>query len=322
MARMHGFGLVEIMIAMTLGLLLLAGLYQVYLANKTTFRTQQALARLQENTRYVVQTLSHDLRMAGYAGCVRLDNLTVNVIADGLSATAFDLANFVSGVNGQGTASDTITIKGASGDAVRLTGNMDSDNANIQIDANPDNLEAGDLVFISDCGSADIFSATSVSKGTKKITIAHASGNTSNRLSKAYQEQARISAFRAITYSVGNSKTSNFPNGGAVPALFRQINGGTPAELVQGVQNMQIQYGVNTDGDAKYSADTYTNVVTDWSRVVSVRVALLMESLTPATDTPDKTSTYTLLDQTVGPFNDRHLRRAITFTVAIRNRVH
>lgn len=63
--RMRGFGLIEIMIAMTLSLFLLAGIYQVFLSNKMTYNTQQALSRLQENARYVMHTLTHDLRMAG-----------------------------------------------------------------------------------------------------------------------------------------------------------------------------------------------------------------------------------------------------------------
>lgn len=325
MARMGGFGLVETMIAMTLGLFVLAGIYEVYLANKTTYRTQEALARLQENTRYVVQTLSHDLRMAGYAGCRRLDTVPINIIADGLSTTAFGPDKFIFGVNGADNAPDAITISGASGNAARLTGNMTADNANIQIASNPDNLKAEDLVYISDCASADIFKASPPSNGSK-TTIAHAdSVNSSNRLSKAYQEQARVFAFRSIKYFVANSTTSTFPNGTTpVPALWRQVNGGDATELVLGVQNMQIQYGVNTDGDSRFSADVYKDTVTDWSRVVSVRVALLMESLAPATDTPDNSSTYPLLHPKtpVGPFNDRLLRRAITFTVAIRNRVH
>lgn len=62
----HGFTLVEIMLAVTLSLILIAGVIQVYLSSKTSFTVQNQLARLQENQRVSVEFLQRDIRQAGF----------------------------------------------------------------------------------------------------------------------------------------------------------------------------------------------------------------------------------------------------------------
>lgn len=64
-----GFSLVEIMVALAAGLLLSAGIMQVYLGVKQTYNAQEQLARLQENGRYALDIMSNDIRMAGSIGC-------------------------------------------------------------------------------------------------------------------------------------------------------------------------------------------------------------------------------------------------------------
>ena len=64
----RGFSLVELMIAITLGLLLTAGLIQLFSSTKVTFNTNDALARVQENGRFALETLKRELREAGTLG--------------------------------------------------------------------------------------------------------------------------------------------------------------------------------------------------------------------------------------------------------------
>lgn len=65
-SKVHGFTLVEIMLAITLSLILIAGVVQVYLSSKTSFQVQNQLARLQENQRISVDFLQRDIRQAGF----------------------------------------------------------------------------------------------------------------------------------------------------------------------------------------------------------------------------------------------------------------
>lgn len=61
----RGFSLVELMIALVLGLLVTGALIQLFLANKVTYSVSDGLVRAQESARYAMTTINRDLRMAG-----------------------------------------------------------------------------------------------------------------------------------------------------------------------------------------------------------------------------------------------------------------
>jgi type IV pilus assembly protein PilW len=68
--RTHeGFALVELMIALALGLVIVAALGQLYAGSKQSYALSDAMARLDENGRFTADFLSNDLRMAGYLSC-------------------------------------------------------------------------------------------------------------------------------------------------------------------------------------------------------------------------------------------------------------
>ena len=64
----RGFSLIELMVALTLGLVLTAGLVQLFSSTKVTFNTNDALARVQENGRFALENLKRELREAGTLG--------------------------------------------------------------------------------------------------------------------------------------------------------------------------------------------------------------------------------------------------------------
>lgn len=96
-----GFTLVEIMVALTIGLMMMAGILQVSLANKESSRLQRNMGFVQENIRTAMELLSRDLRMAGHY----TDNNSADRILTSLSP--FDIT---STVDGGGMENDTITI--------------------------------------------------------------------------------------------------------------------------------------------------------------------------------------------------------------------
>ncbi len=67
--RHQGVTLIEMMIAMVLSLILLAGVVVIMRGSKTSYDTQNDVTRIQENARYALDFLAKDLRMAGYFGC-------------------------------------------------------------------------------------------------------------------------------------------------------------------------------------------------------------------------------------------------------------
>ena len=97
--------------------------------------------------------------------------------------------------------------------------------------------------------------------------------------------------------------------------------------LVDGIQNLQVEYGVDTDGDGiansyANSADVEAGTVggggADWPNVVSVRIAVMVQGQANTLDTA-QTVTYNILGQTA-QFTDRTPRRVFTTTIPLRNR--
>ena len=64
--RQRGLSLVELMIGLTLGLILLLGIIQVFISSKQTFATNDAMAKLQENGRFALEFITQSARQAGY----------------------------------------------------------------------------------------------------------------------------------------------------------------------------------------------------------------------------------------------------------------
>lgn len=99
--RQSGFSLVELMIAVTLGLLLLAGVGHIFLGSKQTYRMQEGMSRVQENGRFALGFLSRDIRMAGYVGCSKNVG-TINNTLNG-PPPSFDPARGIQGWEYTGT---------------------------------------------------------------------------------------------------------------------------------------------------------------------------------------------------------------------------
>ena len=338
--RQSGLSLVELMISITIGLILVGGIMQIFLSSKQTYRIQDGTSRLQENSRFAMRFLNQDLRMAGYSGCssaALVPNNIVDLDKNGIPDPVSDFAG--DGLGGYEysdlpvalTSTNTLTaaevmpntdfiviLKGSSTD-VQLTGNMTADNANIQI-SSASQANAGftpdDILFISDCEAADVFSINSVSPGASKTTMAHSSDNNIEpKLSKAYGTDATVMKLEKIVYYVG-------PNAYGIPALFRRYMEGAnmiTEELVEGIENLQFQYGEDTTADGL--ANRYVNAgsVANFANVVSVRVGLLAESPEEVT-IETNTNTYNVLDEVIGPVGDRRLRRISTTTVKLRNK--
>ena len=69
----QGISLVEVLVALVISLFLLAGIIQVYVANKSSYGFSNSISRIQENGRYAMDIMAQDLRMAGFFGCAIFD---------------------------------------------------------------------------------------------------------------------------------------------------------------------------------------------------------------------------------------------------------
>lgn len=326
----YGFTLIELMVALVLGLLLLGGVLQLFLGSKKTYELQATLGRVQQESRFALETLSRELRMIGYQGCSNSATLSPNVIADSdgddvpdivftpdLILDGFDGGSGWSNPTAIPTQAGSDVIRFLYGDSnsARLAGNMASDNANIQVTHNPDNFTAGDILLVTDCQNADIFAATTVSQsgGNSIVTIAHAENrNTSNRLSQLYGPDAMVMRIRQHSYFIGIED--------GAPGLYRSDEGGNVFRLIEGVEDMYVLYGESTDGSNTREANRYVRAdeINDWSRIVALRLALLLRTDRELADAPEP---YDYRYFSNNNPNDRFLRRELVISVNLRNRM-
>lgn len=73
----RGLTLIELMIALVLGLVIVLGVTQTFLSAKNTYLTQNASAAMQEDARYLLSRMSQEIRMTGMFGCLSTDSITL-----------------------------------------------------------------------------------------------------------------------------------------------------------------------------------------------------------------------------------------------------
>lgn len=300
MARGHrnqrGAGLTEIMVALTIGLFVVAGAISLFLGGRQSFRVQQALAQIQENMRSARHYLSIDIRQAGYIGCLPLGAVTPSVE----STSAQDALTAQTAIQGYGSApgaapgmswpsgwpakpanlvpgTDALRVMRATQDAVTVVSPMTTRSAQIKVSGYPFGL--ADSLLITDCSAADIFTPTGVSASGGVITISHGSaGNTSPLLSTAYADGATVSEFDSTLYYVGLDASGN-------PNLYRfDSSTGETGVVADGVSGLWLEYGYDSSGDGSVSEYLKAPAVWamappgGWANVRSVRLAIAFES--------------------------------------------
>lgn len=316
-----GFSMVELMVAMVIQFILLAGMVYVYSNSRVMFTVNEQLSRVQENGRYLTDVLLHDIRMAGYSGCRSIDEVVPNIIANRPPIFASLTDGITVFENGAGwdnptaltrvAGSDVITLQSTQGSGASLRANMITDTAMIQIIINPDRLAANDLILISDCSHADLFRALAIKHGT--IIVHNNIANTGNQLSKAYADDAQLMPFDAHTYFIATGAN-------AEPGLYRHsFNSDTATLLAEGVENMQLLLAEDTSGDQE--PDVYVNAtaVMDWAAVIGVRVGLLMRS---ANNVATEARAFTFNGANANTGNDTRVRKAFWSYAAMRNRIN
>lgn len=340
--RQKGIGLVEIMVALLVSSLLVAGVVQIFVSNRQAYDLQGELAELQENGRFSFQFLSQDLRMAGYMGCSRNLQVTNNLNDANEYAYSLDGEALVGMyANDTGTLSGSIPLGLDLGD---LTPNTDvvmlrrAGNGSVDLrppfrdQANPANtlvlkdhdLEKGDIVVVSDCTNATIVQLSS-SPGGNNTSITHntggsvSPGNSDKDLGHNYGQGAKVSRIMNIIYYVAAGVDGD-------PALFRKVGTAAGEELLGGVERFRLTYGVDIDGDGDLDGAYQTAKQIDdsatigWENVIAVRVDMLMRGDNDAL--VDATAGQKLVfNGTVEKFTDGFLRQGMSSTVTVRNRV-
>ena len=305
-AKQRGLTLVELMVAMVLGLFLMLGAMSVYTQGRQQYQSAGVVARLQENARFAFDVLETDIRLAGFWGRYNIgansNALGVAVVcgANNVTAWALDTTNPVQATNNVPIDSNGNVVPNCSafGDGV-------IPNTDVLVvrhaSGQPQALTNGRVQIQSDLGKAQTFS-----DGVLPVGFVATESTTHDAVVNAW-------------YLSAGSNTLN-----DVPSLRRRTLINTTMvdeEVIAGVENMQIQFGVDTDNDGSIErfVDPDNGVVAG-NQVLSVRVWLLMRSeYTERGFTDGKT--YVLPDAVLADFvpNDNFRRMQSSKTIMLRN---
>ncbi|MGE3296760.1 MAG: PilW family protein [Porticoccaceae bacterium] len=362
--RQRGFSLIELMVAVVVGSILIAIVVRMVAGTLATYRSDEYLARLQENARFAIERLGFAGRMAGFSGCSRNINSLLDTTDAAYESGIYDVTRIFSGWEyantGDGDAyaiatldpagaalnewsdaggndlvddlqdlvvpgTDVLVVKYA--DRVLQVGASGTVAANAVTIAltGANGIDQDSLVLISDCLGGDLFQNRAADNATQ-LSRSDSGGSPGNvaasaNLSHAYGTDMEVYTFTVAVFFVGRGPSGE-------PALFRRTHHAAGAdgvetlELVEGIENMQVLYGEDLDGDSL--ADVYrTSVaVVDWTAVVAARVGLLLRTVESGRQEND-TAVYNLLGTDVTPpaADARRHRRVFTTTIALRNRV-
>ena len=334
--RQAGISMVEILIALVISLFLLGGIVQVYLANTTTYRFTEALGRVQENGRFALEFIAQDLRMAGFFGCAMFDPEDSENIVNNLnpSGTGYDnslhdfvLAGVIEGSDNDGlNGSDSVTLRGSKAGQLNIVPPFSvNKSANIFVTSN-NILAPDDIVMVSNCRGADIFQVTNATQSStaNNMAVVHNTGTGSpgnynpdncqggnnHCLSQSYGVDAALFRLQSVTYSIA-------PGASGEPALWRSENG-INLELIEGVEELQLLYGLDTDDDDYPNQFVTIDNVGDNFDIIAVRIMLMVHSVEDPV--VEDNQAYTFNGNTVTAA-DRRLRQEFSTTVALRNRV-
>lgn len=311
----NGMTLIEMMLAMAISSVLLLGSFTVYTQTRSSYRTTESIAHLQENVRFAMDTLAHDIQLAQFWGRTNETGFThaadVQILCDDIDVTNWVLdidelsgVDMVSGIEAvddtydldcPGTDprddSDVLVIRHASADTVAVP--VDGQ---VQIQSNGE----GGRIFASALAPVEY-----ASNGSVHDVIVNA-------------------------YYISNQSKYD----ASLPALRRRSLVGQTMqdqEIIPGVENLQVQFGIATTEDGEvngYVDSDHFMIGAPGVQIRSVRLWLLVRSemtergqgfqdmktyATPDADLPD-----------IRPVSDEkypaeYRRMPVTKTIFLRN---
>ena len=298
-----GITLVELMVAVVVGLLLMLGVIQVYLTSKQSYNAQAELARMQESGRFAMDLITRDLRRAGYWG----GNVDTTTIA---------------GDPGRRDPPDDTCVNSdwATNITWRVSGLNDGETG---YSCAAGRIEDADLLTIRYAGPEPTL--TIENDGTLYLRSTLFAGRVMRGNNQASNTLPPLGAapdhllpqvrpLVSNAYYIANSAQTC--NGAAIPALWRVrlLPGGAigAEEVAPGIEQLQVRY---LEGSSYVDA----NDVNNWPAVTAVRVWLLARSHCPEQGLGGS-PTYQMADVPSWPVTPDNFRRQLyVSTVMLRN---
>jgi type IV pilus assembly protein PilW len=330
----RGFSLVELMVAIVLGLFLLIGLISLLVSNVRNRSELDKSVRQIENGRYAVQQLSEDFQHAGYFGAPALTDFAA-VLPTACPTTVASLG--YAPQTSPGTSTMPLPVYALAAAPACIS-----------------NVKAGSALLVVSRVST-----------TPTTTAAKVAAETYLQVSNCMNDM--------LPFKIGTGAAGSFDltqKDCTTPELLRKVvqhiyfvspcndcaNDTTPTlkmaeyvdgamsvvPLVEGIENLQLDYGIDLDSDGAPDcylsnpgnppvaeiaacpivapAYVWTNAKTNWTNVMTARVHVLARNPEPSGGwTDDRSYDMGMGTGTVGPFNDAYKRHAYSAVVRLNN---
>ncbi|QDF66361.1 prepilin-type N-terminal cleavage/methylation domain-containing protein [Shewanella sp. SNU WT4] len=313
----RGMSLVELMIAMVIGLFLTVGVFTMFSMSSSNVTTTSQFNQLQENGRIALAIIERDISQLGFMGDITGSDLVIG------SNTKIDAGSAVSGVDciGEGLNNASLPANQPA-HFRRLWG-----------------YESVDTTKFTCLASSAVKTKTDVLQIKRLVGPSVAAGNGRNYFVTATSSQAIF--FNTVTPATAltNARIWEYQHhvyfladdAAGVPSLRRKTLTATgmtnDEQLVEGIENIRFLYGVDDDGDR--TPDRYlpaANVESkmwdneSFQRLVAIKVFILVRSV-QEDRTYSNDVTYQLGDKTIEPLKDNYRRKVMSTTIILENPV-
>ena len=315
-----GLTLIELMIAITLGMLVISAVFFVFLEVKQSSRQNENFGRMQENARFALRAISYELSHAGFfAGMLKGADVAIDD-----TATAADNIGTDCGASGDTWITNLST-------AIEYTASH-SGSEPTEHDCINDLVDGTATLAIRSVANTSLLTETA-----GLIEADHTYIRTNGNIGCLWFADAADSEPTNIACPTVGSDVEDWEfkstiyyvsNAGDIPTLCRKVVdqgnsvGVTTECLVEGVERFHIDFGI--DPDANGRAESYTSATIDEDNVdeiVSARIYILVRS--PDIDASyTNTKTYDLGSSSYNPVDDQYYRRVFSTTVLLRNIVN
>jgi type IV pilus assembly protein PilW len=291
-----GFSLVEVMAAIAILGIAMTAVFSTFLFQQQSYTTQVRVSEMQQNLRDAMEMISRDIRMCTY-GIPSTVNINDNEIT----------SRYLTHVNST-TGPDEITV----------LYRYDGDAAYPSFDVNPGPVagantvtltstagyEVGDRVIIYNASNADLRRVATVAP-----TILTLQAGIVSDYSAGVATVARV---RYARYFVDDTTDPAHPT-----LMVDRRNGQPPQPLADDIEDLQLQYSMDTNGDGAIEV-VDNNVVGNASFARQVRVHLLARSRITEQGWVE-TGNRNMADHTPGAANDGYRRRRTEMVLDVRN---
>ena len=241
--KSKGVTLIELLIALVISSILIAGIYRTFIHQQKTYATQEQVADMQQNVRVAINRMIREIRMVGFGGKNENTKGDNDIITAFVTVNGF--ANIINPVNDtivDGINHDQITVIGAFRQIGILAAAANAGDNTININY------IGNTKFDTDKKKYMCINGRynyEVDPTKPPITLAKTAANPSGTLNESHVAGELVFLVEAITYGLEKD-----PNG--TPVLFRDSNtGGGNQDVAEYVEDLQFRYVLadNTEVD-------------------------------------------------------------------------